>query len=334
MTTATKKVSKKPAPVVQDMPDPKYRSHPNISNSDLSLVLESPKAFAGVKAGELDGFSSSGFRMGSALDCLILTPDDWDMTYIMEPFEMVKPKSKEETGFCSMVLSGTRESDAIKELYKVDKKTDEAIAKMAFEKIEKFEEFFDHQRKINSGKLAYSQKEYEELMLMKSAIMAHEVAGPVVRGEVKGFIPFSQLAIFWSMIEIDCKALLDRVLIDKKNKIVRFYDLKYSGKAIGFFENSIDQYRYYRQLSYYWEGLKIIFPQFDVYGYIIASTPKWGGECRVLDLEDQWITDGLKEIEKLITTYIWHKKQNKFEYRRAYYENKGIEVVPYVRKNK
>lgn len=331
MTTAIKKAPKTKVPVVPDMEDAKYRANPAISNSDLGLILESPKAFAGVKAGELDGFSSSGFRMGSALDCLVLTPDNWDAIYIMEPFEMVKPTSAQETGFCTMVLGGIKAADAITKLYQVEKKSEEAIAKMAFEKIEKFDIFFDFQHMINSGKLAYSQKDYEELMLMKAAITDHTAAGPALIDGVDGFIAFSQLAIFWSMLGINCKALLDRCLIDKKNKVIRFYDLKYSGKAIGFFENSIDRYRYYRQLAYYWGGLRIIFPQFEIFGYIVAATPKWGGECRVLELEEQWITDGITEIEYLVATYTWHKKQNKFGFRRAYYENKGIEVVPYVK---
>lgn len=333
MTTATKKLTKNPAsaPVIPDMEDGKYRARPEISNSDLGLVLDSPKAFAGVKAGELEGFSSSGFRMGSALDCLILTPDIWDDTYLLEPFDMVKPSSAQETGFCSMVLSGSKESDAIIELYVTKNKTEEAIAKMAFEKIDKFETYMDHQRLILGGKLGYDQKDYEELMLMKAAILDHEIAGPALIDGVNGFVAFSQLAIFWSMMGIDCKALLDRCLIDKKNKIIRFYDLKFSGKSIGFFENSIRQYRYYRQLSYYWEGLQIIFPKFEVQGRIVAATPKWGGECRVLDLEMRWIEEGLKEIEELITRYVWHKKNNKFGFRRAYYENNGIEVVPYVK---
>lgn len=333
MTTAIarKKVPSTSPPVVPDMEDAKYRARPEISNSDLSLVLESPRAFAGVKAGELEGFSSSGFRMGSALDCLILTPDIWDDTYLLEPFDMVKPSSAQETGFCSMVLGGAKASDAITELYSTGKKTEEAIAKMAFEKIEKFDAFMNHQRLILGGKLGYDQKDYEELMLMKAAILDHEAAGPALIDGVDGFVAFSQLAIFWSMMGINCKALLDRCLIDKKNKIIRFYDLKFSGKSIGFFENSVRLYRYYRQLAYYWEGLKIIFPKFEVQGRIVAATPKWGGECRVLDLEMRWIEEGLKEIEELIIRYVWHKKNNKFGFRRAYYENNGIEVVPYVK---
>ena len=317
--------------VVVDMKDALYRANPALSNSDLGLLQSSPKALAGVKAGELEGFTSSGFRMGTALDTALTQPDIFASTYIIEPMEMIKPSTKEEKGFCADMIAGIKASDAIINNYKADNKTEAAIAKMAFERIEKFELYFEHERQLAKGKIAYSQKDYEEIMLMKAAVMEHDVAGPVFRNEVEGFTGFSQLAIFWVMFEVICKALLDRVLIDKANKIIYLYDLKYTGKGIGFFEDSIEMYRYYRQMAYYFRGLRIIFPEFTIHVRIICTTSKWGGECRVLELEDGWYNKGYVEYTELINLYKWHKEHGTWEHRKEYYENKGIEVVKYVK---
>jgi len=317
--------------VVVDMDEGDYRADQSVANSDLGLLQSSPKGLSGVKAGDMEGFSSSGFAMGTALDMLMTKPEEYADTYIIEPIEMTKPTTKEEKGFCADMVAGVRASDAIINNYKTDKKTEDAIAKMAFERIEKFELYFEYEKQLAAGKIAHSQSDYEELMIMKAAIEKHEAANKVFFGEEEGYVAFSQLAIFWVMLGVICKALLDRVLINKEEKIVYLYDLKYTGKGVGFFEDSIERYRYYRQMAYYFRGLRTIFPKFTIYVRIIAVTPQWGGECRVLELEDGWYLKGQEEYTELINLYKWHQDNNKWEHRKEYYECQGVEVINYVK---
>jgi hypothetical protein len=92
-------VPEKQKPINPEMEERVYRADPAISNSDCSLMLSSPKAFKGVKDGELEGFTSTGFKMGTALDIMILTPHIWESDFILEPADMEKPSSPNQMGF-------------------------------------------------------------------------------------------------------------------------------------------------------------------------------------------------------------------------------------------
>lgn len=310
-----------------------YRSHPAIANSDLGNFDKGPKAYSGIKTGQMQGDISSGFKMGNVLDSFVLTRAEFDSTYLKEPYDIVKPTSPQEQKFCAQVLDGEKASDSITEIYAVGKKTEEAIAKMAFEKIEKFEVYLDYQRRIRSGKEPYSLKDHDDLMTMNDAIVAHNEAFALLFTQPREndtFEAHSQVAIFWEMLDIECKGLLDRLIIDHSNKIVYYYDLKYSGKGVHGFEYSVRKYRYYRQLAYYRAGLRILFPGYSVHARIIAATPLYGGECRVLELPELYFVDGEAEYTRLINDLKYAMETGHWEYRRSYYENNGVEVIPYV----
>ena len=306
-----------------------YRLDPGINQSGLSLYADSPRGYFGVMEGEMEGFTSSGFRQGDALDVMILTPDKFENEYFEQPFEMNSPSTDQEKAFCDSVRSGHSGYESIVYAgYKVEKKSQTAIEAMAEERLVKFEEWFEYVKELEQGLTPYTQKQYQELIAMQSAINAHKRARRILNDPwPKGFIGYSQAAIFWNHLGYRCKGLLDRVLINDIKKVIIFGDLKYTSFSVGYFRSAVKRYRYYRQLSFYRDGLQKIFPDYKIIAYLIPVTPKWGGEVRTLRMEDAWFELGRFEYESLMRSLIWAHQNDKFTYRREYYESNGEEIL-------
>jgi len=153
----------------------------------------------------------------------------------------------------------------------------------------------------------------------------------------------SELVIFWKYPEIDlqCKSMLDRIVIDHKQKIIRLIDVKTSSN-IGNFNESFENYKYYRQLSFYWMALHYALTKgelkdkvsnIDEYKketYILALSTKEVPEARLYEIDENYLNLGLSEIEEIIPKIKWHFDNNKWNHTKESYENNGIEKLKYT----
>ena len=61
----------------------------------------------------------------------------------------------------------------------------------------------------------------------------------------------NQLVIEWKFGELNCKSILDKVLVDHNDKRIIPMDIKTTSKGVGNFIQSFIRYGYFRQCSFY-----------------------------------------------------------------------------------
>ena len=138
---------------------------------------------------------------------------------------------------------------------------------------------------------------------------------------------------FQKRIQVECKALLDRLIVDHVNKIIHYIDLKTTGNSIYLFEGSFKSYHYYRQMAFYRraiaEWFKIAFPGIDpkIYRLIINIVPvETNGNfltC-IYDVSKPWLLKGQMEFQALCSRYAWHKATGEYHYSLEEIQNGGI----------
>lgn len=307
-----------------------YRPHPSISNSDLGNYKRSALYYFNRKMGQVEGISSSGFKMGTALDEMIFRPDLFEDKYILESEDLDKPSSPNEKLFCSLVMDGLSFREAYMNSYSMGKKKDEVIDRESDEKADKFAEYFRYVKELNKGRVSFSLKEKEDLLLMYNAILNHKSVNRILNESVEDGKCYNQVAIYWEEFGLNMKGLLDRTIIFKEKKLIRYYDVKYTGSFISDFIWSYDKYRYNRQHAVYASGLRHIFKGYEVEVFNIVASPQNGGECEIFKPDDEWVNEGHLEYEELAEGLLWHLENNKFEHPRAYYDNEdGVISIPY-----
>ena len=131
--------------------------------------------------------------------------------------------------------------------------------------------------------------------------------------------------------DIDCKALLDRVMIDHKNKEIILIDIK-SCNTFKNFKDRVRDFNYHRQLAFYWRALlhhlkDKIDNSYVFKTYIIAINTKDIVEVKVYEIPENLLREADDEINRIMLKLQWHFENDKWEYTREYYNNNGIEKL-------
>lgn len=159
----------------------------------------------------------------------------------------------------------------------------------------------------------------------------------------------SQLDIYFDYKELKCKALLDRVILNHKDKTIQPIDIKTIGDYTTNFKKSILKYRYDIQAAWYTLALekKYMFSEYTIlpFQFLVESTVHPGYNpliytCSEMDLLggkygissiSNYEINNLKTIKKniykgyenAIEEYKWYEEHG-FEEQRKIYENKGV----------
>jgi hypothetical protein len=117
---------------------------------------------------------------------------------------------------------------------------------------------------------------------------------------------FNELPIYWESEKytFPFKALLDRVRILHDKKVIQLVDFKTTGKSIGYFKNSFESYRYYRQMAFYMKAIMQHFPElkfkYKIEVYVVACETVFPYECKVYKLTNKYIEKGIEEMYTLL----------------------------------
>lgn len=168
-----------------------------------------------------------------------------------------------------------------------------------------------------------------------------------------------QLPIYWSKHDdsehtVDCKALLDCVVLDHENKTVQPADLKSIGKSVDDFPISFLQFGYYRQAAWYTLAIQdwMKNQRTDLKDYkllpfkfiVVESNIKSTKAAVVYNCTDNDIEVGLnggstpegryyRGVNDLLRDYCWHERTNQWDMPRDLYENNGERELNVFRKN-
>jgi hypothetical protein len=257
-----------------------YYQNPALSQSKLKLLLTNPTLFETVREPEMFYEEKKHFVVGSAVDCLLTTPDIFDETYHISDVHS-KPSDTIKS-ILNQVYSCVNEDE---EILTIDQYHDLIIQfcdsheySMAWKNATRFNkvcegyEYFED-LKSSKGKQVLSVDEKTLIDSIVMSIKSNEVTGAYLQ-EVKGLHKHYQLPLYFEYEGEDCKALLDLVIFDHDSKIIEPIDFKTLGDYVLNFPKAMRQRRYDIQAAFYTEALKAKYPDYTIlpFKFIVEST--------------------------------------------------------------
>ena len=346
-----------------------YYTNPAISQSQLKLLLgPDPSIFNTIQEPDLYFEEKKHFIIGNGVDIQLTQsleafnekfhvsniqnkPSDTIKSIVNQVYDLVK----EEVG--SLTDKGLLRDHTSKIIdscndhnYQPNWKTETRVAKVG----ESWEYWGD--LKQAEGKVVLSQEENDLISQIVMSIRTNPTTSKYSETS-KDVEILNQLAIYFTYNNVDCKALLDRVIIDHKNKTVQPIDFKTMGDQTIYFPKSLRQRKYNIQAAFYTEALKYFIERDDKtlqdykilpFKFIVESTVnpgnplvftcdeellkigKFGRESfrlkgvSSIKLIDMYYgkTDEVKGFNQLIEDYKWYL-ENGFEKKREIVEAQG-----------
>ena len=199
-------------------------------------------------------------------------------------------------------------------------------------------------RNIAENVTILSKDEYESVLKAQELILANEFLYKYFKKTSIELEIMQQIPIYFEYKGEKCKALLDGLLIDHKNKTIEPYDLKTTGKSVYDFPQSYLMYGYYRQCALYElalysdaspvkEYLDAGYKMLD-YLFIVVETKKSSSHPAIIYVTDERDREvGLdggyigkkyyKGINQLIDEYKFHRDNNYWDLPMDLLENQG-----------
>lgn len=209
-----------------------YFAMDGVSNSDISIFLESPKRYALKKSGIWVQPKSKPMTLGSAFDILLLTPDLFEDGFAIMP-DVPSPSTAMQEALVACMKAGLSQADAFAEAgYKrADEKTWELLIPYVR---------FSQDAK---GREVITQQEYENLQAMVANTLQNPWSAATIRGAKKQRV-FTAVHEATGLL---VKGMLD--LLDDEAVI----DVKSTGESVSRFPSKIFRNSYDRQLGHYCE---------------------------------------------------------------------------------
>jgi len=342
-----------------------YYINPAISQSQLKLLLgPDPSIFNTIQEPDLYFEEKKHFIIGNGVDIQLTRPieefnqkfhisnlqnkpSDTIKSIVNQVYDRVKetyPNIETIQNYNNAILDACNDHN-----YQPNWKTETRIAKI----IEAWEYWED--LKQAEGKVVLSQEENDLISQIVMSIRTNPTTSKYFETS-KDVEILDQLAIYFSYCDIDCKALLDRVIVDHKNKTIQPIDFKTMGDQTIYFPKSLRQRRYDIQAAFYMQALFQWCIQQDKYldykilnfKFIVESTVNPGNplvftcSSELLDIgkngrqpyklcdkpyiSSEYITymkfDEIKGFHQLIEDYKWYM-ENEFEKNRKIVESQG-----------
>jgi hypothetical protein len=239
-----------------------YKDHPGINNSTFKVYEYSPLLYYKTyitKELEKKEEANTSFKLGSLVDCLLTTPEDFESTYcIAPPFDL--PSGNMELFMQSQLASYNVNSsvdiwseEVLKKAYSdsgYKPKYETVIEKNITDNYKLIVDFY----KINSNKIVITPSELSKAKTIVESAQNCERDSRTIQfvNPDKADIVLNQVPLFAELPNnISVKALLDQILVFKNEKLIVIKDYKTTSSSLGFFHESVAKYRYPKQAAWY-----------------------------------------------------------------------------------
>lgn len=320
------------------MTEKEYYQEKRVSSSSLKWFESSPLFFRKMLDKEIEQETKRYFEIGKKIHMRILEPNEYEKNYIYLEFDT--PKSENQRKFCEEYISlpyklaEQRMVEAYKRNYNVDKLSEEKIKERASELKRDLSKYCTYLKRRSEFRDILSYTDHK--LIEELATLSHEHIGAkrllYIDDEMKlskEIEEHNESVVFFDFLGVSCKSMLDRIVINHTDKIVQLIDLKTSSN-LGDFTHSFEEFKYYRQMAFYWLALYSQYPEIRDYNketYIVGFQKGDIPECRVFNIVDSYLQYGLDEIEKLFPIIKWHFDNDKWDHSKSYYDNNGIETL-------
>lgn len=310
-----------------------YQRKGYVSNSALNCLLKSPATFKKYIDGLLEEESKDYFRFGQLVHLRILEPLEFENTVLV--YDYTVPKSPQQKSFVEDVFNVYDEDNLDNILigsYQANyatKESDEKVLEKAKALYATLKTYANYLR-LKDVKTIISTNEFNKIKDMELSCRNHEAAKhllfdlphPLAKENEDSYNEFE---ILWEYNGVKCKSLIDRVVVDHTNKIIKLVDFKTTAKLFNFSE-SYNNFGYDRQLAFYTKALayKLKLEDYTFEHYIVACDTITH-EAKVFKIDS--IQDATEKIEELLDRAKWHIDNNQYEHSMEYYTNDGYETL-------
>ncbi len=291
-----------------------------ISNSRLSLINpEEDGSIDKFKKG-LESKYSSSLELGSSIHCMLLQPDEYEISDIRKPSgklgvfaENVYLYRKEGYSIEDSIKLASEKSD-----YYKDKLTSKRLKTAIKESIEFYLNRLRVKESLDKSTIFLSKSMASIFDICISNIISNNefMSTLYPKGIINDPEVYNEYAILGEIQVGDrivkVKGKLDNFTIDHEQKIITLNDVKSTGKPLSFFmgnefngvyiPGSFEKYKYYRQLAMY---LYLLNNCLNLEGYkykanilAIETIPEYNSG--VFKISDKWIKKGLEEFKNLL----------------------------------
>ena len=336
-----------------------YYTNPAISQSKLKLLLgPNPNIFNTIQEPELYFEEKKHFLIGDAVDIQLTR----SMEEFNQKFHISNLQNKPSDTIKSII---NQVYDHVREIYGREIQTIDRYADAILDacndhnyqsrwidntRISKVVEAWEYWEDLKSaeGKTVLSSEENDLISQIVMSIRTSPNTSKYFQTS-KDVEVLYQLAIYFPCQGVDCKALLDMVVINHKEKTIQPIDIKTMGDQSIYFPKSLRQRRYDIQAAFYTEALKSkkVYDTYKIlpFKFIVESTINPGNPL-VFTCSDELLKIGregrvdeyvrifnvfdhrheklpeIKGFQQLIEDYKWYM-ENDFEKNRKIVESQG-----------
>jgi hypothetical protein len=323
-----------------------YYASTRISNS-LLKAIQSPRILQLKKEKPelFEGEDKTSFKIGSAVDCLLTAPREWEHRYRVS--FVYKPYGPMGTFIQNLPPHLSADSDVVNFEKAYWLSGYKMSIKWVLDKFWGNKDNVDYYNTVNNcpeGITVLAKDEYDSVVKAVELVTASPYAQNYFVKSKTWEERLHQVPIYFQYKNQDFKALLDGILINHKDKTIDPFDLKTTGKSVYLFKESYLMYGYYTQAALY--NYAIQQPESPVYNliqegykildfkFIVAETKVSAHNPAIIfETTTNDIEVGLKGgfhkdtyykgIDQLLEDYLWHIEHNEWVYPRSVYENNG-----------
>lgn len=332
MTWMTELLDQEERGLVQDL----RLSYSRISSFDL----EGPSTL--VKRKELSG---EGITMGGLIDLLLFEPDKFKSEYYVFRAKIPTATLKE---LSDVITTNYTEVPSREKVYDIAKQSNfwsSVVKEETYYKKFDNEDFWSYLKAVfeSKNKTIVSVKDLEWAEQVVEVLKTHKDSKDIVAYPEENEDKYAQLELEFQYRQFAFKGLVDLVIVNHKDKTVRFIDLKTGAPKVEEFSKSFVKYRYYIQALLYVIGAGSFMEKYSLEGYtllpfeflyisrfqkiplIYEVTPKWEDAA----LYGFTTTAGYKYkgLNELLDDIDWHWTNKEFDLPRDIVEAKGRVLI-------
>lgn len=309
----------------------------HISSSSLKALLKSQLYFKQYWDGDVEQIDTKSTQFGTLVHMYLLEREKFNKE--IEIIDYKIPNSPAKLKFCTCIHDGFTVLNAYKESYSTQEK-DEKIQIKADKLKAECNDYLEYLRKSDFKRII-STEIFNSIVLLADRIKEHKLASklifrdedelPVILSE-SDIYHFFEHAIYFKSKDLDCKALLDKIIVDKKAKKIIIVDLKTTWN-LNEFKETYTKLKYDLQLAFY--SIAITMNHKDLIGddsiddyslelkiVVIDTSSK---EVKVFNINKASLTTTFNLISNLLDRAKYHITNDKWEYSMEYYEGNGEE---------
>lgn len=320
-----------------------YEESNAINFSKLSALLEGVDYYKKITTEDI-GRDDQSMAFGSACHTYFLENEFFDDRYIA--FVGNKPSNAKHKEFCYAMSDRqffNEESRVMvySSIFAVKSKKEAVIVTESTSLYIRYKEYIEFLKRAKN-RLILDSNDMSRIKTYETKFKRHKGLSALMYQESKSMLAFNELEIFFRYKGEECKAKLDRLVVDTKEKVIFVIDIKtHATKNLRTntrksFRQAMYKYNYHMQQAFYTiamrefvkQTLKITdYNDYKVYNVIIILQSNFLNTVKLVALEDDDIYEGLHLVADALKRYTFHGEYG-FDYDMEYYDNElGFESL-------